>query len=260
MTHYTFTGNLFIDTCLSILITYWPSLLLGVKTVLLIAVSGTVIGMMIGLIIGGLRAIKVEKGTYVYIIKWVYNVLAKCYIEVFRGTPMMVQAVFIYYWLKPTFGWTPIIAGIFVISVNTGAYMAEIVRAGIQSVDVGQTEAARSLGMTSGQTMLNIILPQAIKNAFPAMGNEFIVNLKDSSVLNVISVTELFFQTKSIAGSLYKYEETFFVSAIIYLCLTTITSYILHLIEKHLNNTRTSFPSSSTTEMLVKKASKGVQR
>ncbi|MPM57658.1 putative glutamine ABC transporter permease protein GlnM [bioreactor metagenome] len=129
--------------------------------------------------------------------------------------------------------------------------MAEIVRAGIQSVDIGQTEAARTLGMTAPQTMLNIILPQAIKNAFPAMGNEFIVNIKDSSVLNVISVTELFFQAKSIAGSLYKYEETFFVTAMIYLVLTAVTSFLLHLVEKRLNNTRTSFPSSSSTTRMV---------
>lgn len=252
MKYLTITGNQFIDTCLSILITFWPSLLLGVKTVLLVAISGTIIGLVIGLIIGGLRAIKVEKGSIFYIIKWIYDVLAKCYVEIFRGTPMMVQAVFIYYWLKPAFGWTPIVAGVFVISINTGAYMAEIIRAGIQSVDVGQTEAARSLGMTSIQTMMNIVLPQAIKNAFPAIGNEFIVNIKDSSVLNVISVTELFFQAKSIAGSLYKYEETFLVTAVVYLVLTIITSSILHIIEKKMSTTKTSYPSSSTTSRMVK--------
>lgn len=164
----------------------------------------------------------------------------------------MVQAVFIYYWLKPAFGWSPIIAGIFVISINTGAYMAEIIRAGIQSVEIGQTEAARSLGMGAQQTMMSIIIPQAIKNAFPAIGNEFIVNIKDSSVLNVISVTELFFQAKSIAGSLYRYEETFLVTAFVYLFLTIITSFILNLIEKRINKTKTSFPTSSTTTNMVK--------
>ena len=252
MKYITITGYPFLDTCLSILITFWPSLLLGVQTVLLIAFSGTIIGLLIGLIVGGLRAIKVEKGSFIYYIKVMYDILAKCYVEIFRGTPMMVQAVFIYYWLKPAFGWTPIIAGIFVISINTGAYMAEIIRAGIQSVDVGQTEASRSLGMSAQQTMISVILPQAIKNAFPAIGNEFIVNIKDSSVLNVISVTELFFQAKSIAGSLYKYEETFLVTAFVYLILTIATSSILHLVEKRINNTKTSYPSSSTTTGLVK--------
>ncbi|MDD3923719.1 MAG: amino acid ABC transporter permease [Erysipelotrichaceae bacterium] len=252
MKYLTITGNQFIDACLSILITFWPSLLLGVKTVLLVAISGTIIGLVIGLIIGGLRAIKVEKGSIIYFIKWVYDILAKCYVEIFRGTPMMVQAVFIYYWLKPAFGWSPNIAGIFVISINTGAYMAEIIRAGIQSVEIGQTEAARSLGMSAQQTMMSIIIPQAIKNAFPAIGNEFIVNIKDSSVLNVISVTELFFQAKSIAGSLYRYEETFLVTAFVYLFLTIITSFILNLIEKRINKTKTSFPTSSTTTNMVK--------
>jgi putative lysine transport system permease protein len=135
----------------------------------------------------------------------------------------------------------------FIISINTGAYMSEIVRAGIQAVDSGQSEAARSLGMSSSQTMLLVVIPQAIKNTFPSIGNELIVNIKDSSVLNVISVTELFFQSNSIAGTVFKYKETFLVTAIIYLILTIICSRILGYIEQKMNQTKSSYPSSDTS-------------
>ena len=113
--------------------------------------------------------------------------------------------------------------------------MAEIIRAGIQSIDKGQKEAAQAIGMSTTQTLLYIIFPQAIKNTFPSIGNQLIVNIKDSSMLNVISVTELFFQTTSIAGSNYRYVETFIVSALIYLVLTTVSSYVLNAIEKKMD-------------------------
>jgi putative lysine transport system permease protein len=249
MQYFTYTGIKFIDTCLSILVKYWPSLFLGIKTTLLISLTGTLIGLLIGLVVGGLRAITVEEMAHpqLKLSKKIYDLLSRTYIEVFRGTPMMVQGVFIYYFLKPALQWTPVIAGIFIISINTGSYMAEIIRSGIQSVDKGQSEAARSLGMSAMQTMIHVILPQGIKNAFPAMGNEFIVNIKDSSVLNAISVTELYFQSNSIAGSLYKFRETFFLTACVYLLLTSCTSVILHKIEMHLNHTKTSYPASQTT-------------
>lgn len=158
---------------------------------------------------------------------------------------MMVQAVFIYYLVYTKIvHWSKMTAAIFVISINTGAYMSEIVRSGIQAVDQGQNEAARALGLSNFETMLNVILPQAIKNAFPAIGNELIVNIKDSSVLMIISITELMFQSSSIAGSTYRFTETYFISAGVYLTLTSLSSFILHKIEKKLNNTRTSLPQS----------------
>lgn len=244
----------FLTNCLNIVLRYYPSFILGIKTTLLIAFTGTIIGLILGLLVGGIKAIKLDKtaGTFSIIIKKVYDIIATIYIEVFRGTPMMVQAVFLYYALRPIFHWTYVVAAIFVISVNTGAYMAEIVRSGIQSIDIGQTEAARSLGMSNFQTMINIILPQAIKNAFPAIGNEFIVNIKDSSVLMIISITELMFEAKSIAGSTYKFTETYFVTACIYLFLTSITSFILHLIEHKMNHSRTTIPQSSTNADALK--------
>lgn len=238
-----------LSKCLEILVKYLPSFLLGVKTTLIVSISGTLIGFVIGLFVGGIRAIKLDKTTSknTIIFKKIIDILFKIYIEVFRGTPMMVQAVFIYYLVYTNIiKWDKMFAAIFVISINTGAYMAEIIRSGIQAVDVGQNEAARSLGLSSTQTMMNIILPQAIKNAFPAIGNELIVNIKDSSVLMIISITELMFQSNSIAGTTYKFSETYFVTAMVYLSLTTIASFIMHLIEKNLNNTRTSLPQSDT--------------
>lgn len=236
------------ESAYQILIKYWPLFWYGIQTTLLVSLTGTIIGLGIGLIVGGLRAIPVEKRDSLLkkIVNRVIYFITSLYIEVFRGTPMIVQAIFLYYGLKDIIGWTPITAGIFIVSINTGAYMAEIVRSGIQSVDKGQTEAARSIGMTQMQTMFYVILPQAIKNSFPAMGNEFVVNIKDTSVLNVISVTELFFQSYKIAGSIFSYTNTMLVTAVIYFVLTFTTTRILHLIEGRLNKTKSSYPASQT--------------
>ena len=235
--------------CIEILIKYHKSFLLGIRTTLIVALIGTLIGLLIGLLAGGIRAIRPDKtlSKGKKALKVFIDLLIKIYIEVFRGTPMMVQAVFIYYLVYTNIvHWDKMVAAIFVISINTGAYMAEIVRAGIQAVDPGQNEAARSLGMSSMQTMMDIVLPQAIRNAFPAIGNELIVNIKDSSVLMIISITELMFQSNSIAGTTYRFTETYFVTAFIYLCLTGISSIILNAIEKKMNNTKTSLLQSAT--------------
>ncbi|MBR5485719.1 MAG: amino acid ABC transporter permease [Oscillospiraceae bacterium] len=220
----------------------------GVKITLLISLTGTVIGLLVGLVVGGLRAMEIEPRdpAPVKLFKKLWAVLSTIYVEFFRGTPMIVQAVFMYYGLKPMLHWEPIPAAIFIISINTGSYMAEIIRAGIQSVDKGQIEAARSIGMTSIQTMRYVVMPQAIKNSFPSIGNEFVVNIKDSSVLNAISVTELYFQSNSIAGSIFKFKETFLVTCFIYLILTFTTTRILYYIEKRLRMPRSSFPASQT--------------
>lgn len=217
---------------------YAPLFWAGARTTLLISLSATVIGLIIGLFVASIRNIKfTPKDSLISkITKRLLWLLATVYIEVFRGTPMMVQAVFMYHGLRQYLMWTPIQAGIFIVSVNTGAYMAEIIRAGIQSIDDGQYEAARSIGMNNRQSMIKIILPQAIRNAFPAIGNEFVVNIKDTSVLNVISVTELFFQSNSVAGIVFRYRDTFMVTALIYLILTFTTTQILRYIERKLDS------------------------
>ena len=126
-------------------------------------------------------------------------------------------------------------AAIFIVSINTGAYMAEIIRGGIISIDKGQAEAAHSIGLTHWQTMVSVVLPQAIRNIMPSIGTEFVVNIKDSSVLNVISVTELFFQAKSAAGTYFRYFETYFIIAAIYLVLTFTITRLLRLLEKKMD-------------------------
>ncbi|MEF2782125.1 amino acid ABC transporter permease [Erysipelotrichaceae bacterium HCN-30851] len=229
----------------------WQLFWYGIKITLLLAVCGTLIGLLIGLLLGGMRAVKIEErdAMPVKVLKKIMHLFVGFYVWIFRGTPMMVQAMIIYHSLRSILNWTPVVAGIVIISVNTGAYMAEIVRSGIQSIDKGQYEAARSLGMTSTQTMMSIILPQAIRNAFPSIGNEFIVNIKDSSMLNVIGVIEVYFQTSSVAGSVMLYVPTFLISALIYLLLTTIVTQILSYIEGRMNMTKTSGPSSSTVPL-----------
>lgn len=125
-------------------------------------------------------------------------------------------------------------AGLIIVSFNTAAYMSEIIRSGIQSISKGQQEAALALGMTNSQSFLSIILPQAIRNAFPSIGNEFVVNIKDTSMLNVIMVTELFFQGMSVAGSTYNYAGSMFIIVILYFIMTFTISNLLRLVEKRL--------------------------
>lgn len=242
----TEVSNDFFTTAWIIFIENWPLFWYGVKITLLLAVSGTLFGLIIGLFAGGIRAVHVEPtdGMIIKIGKRLLHLLIGFYVWIFRGTPMMVQAMFLYYGLKQFIGWDALTAGIVIISVNTGAYMSEIIRSGIQSVDKGQSEAARSLGMNSVQTMMCIVLPQAIKNSFPSIGNQLIVNIKDSSMLNVISVVELYFQSSSVAGSTMQYAEAFVSTCVLYLLLTTIATFLMNTIEKRLLNTKTSLPEA----------------
>lgn len=209
----------------------------GIRITLLYAIIGTLAGFLIGLILGGIRGLEINESdsTFTKVLKKAGHLITAFYVWVFRGTPMMVQALFFYYFLKNIIGWNMAVAGMFIISINTGAYMAEIIRSGLQSVDKGQTEAAKSLGMTTVQTLISIIFPQAIRNAFPSIGNQLIVNIKDSCMLNVLSVTDLFFQSQSIAGSNLLMIETYFVAAILYLILTTVATFVLNQIETRLN-------------------------
>lgn len=216
----------------------WPIFWYGIKITLLLALSGTMIGLLIGLVAGGIRAVEPRKqdALVVRASKRILRAIAGIYIWFFRGTPMMVQAIFFYNALRPILQWDAITAGIVILSINTGAYMAEIIRSGIQSIDKGQKEAAESIGMTSIQTMVFIILPQAIRNSFPSIGNQLIINIKDSSLLNVIGVMELYFQSSSVAGSMMLFTQTFLSTCIIYLCLTSIATKCLDAIEHRMQH------------------------
>jgi putative lysine transport system permease protein len=215
----------------------WPMFLRGAGMTLLISLIGTIIGTAIGLLIGVVRTIPIPEHGGKRVFLKVVNVILSIYIEFFRGTPMIVQAMVIYYGSALAFGMDMdrVAAAIFIVSINTGAYMAEIVRGGILSIDKGQFEAAQAIGMNHFQTMINVILPQAIRNILPATGNEFVINIKDTSVLNVISVSELFFQTKSIAGNNFRYFESFFVASVLYLIMTFTVTRILRYIERRMD-------------------------
>lgn len=213
---------------------YKDLFLRGTLTTLEISLVGTFIGLVIGLCVGVLRTMPTpKKGPGRWGKKIVDGILI-AYITFFRGTPMMVQSMLLVYGLKEKYNldMVPMAAAFLIVSINTGAYLSEVVRGGILSIDKGQFEAAKAMGMTHLQTMRRIILPQALRNILPATGNEFVINIKDTSVLNVISVTELYFSTRSIAGSTFRYTETFFITCLIYLFLTIAITAILHQIEK----------------------------
>lgn len=222
---------------LDILLKYWPMFLRGAGVTLLISIVGTILGTCIGLLVGIIRTIPVPEKRFKKAILKIVNVILSIYIEVFRGTPMIVQAMVIYFGSLAAFNidMNKMTAAFLIVSINTGAYMSEIVRGGILSVDKGQFEAAHAIGMNHIQTMKNVIMPQVIRNILPATGNEFVINIKDTSVLNVISVTELYFQTKSVAGATFDYFSTFFITCIIYLIMTFIITRILRYMERKMD-------------------------
>ncbi len=211
----------------------WPQFLRGAGLTLLISITGTITGLLIGLLIGVFRTAPTSKNKSLAILQKLFGWFLNVYIEIFRGTPMIVQSMVIYYGSAQAFGISidRTIAAIFIVSINTGAYMSEIVRGGIFAVDKGQFEAATALGMTHGQTMRKIVLPQVIRNILPATGNEFVINIKDTSVLNVISVVELYFSGNTIATQTYKYFQTFTIIAVIYFVLTFTVTRILRYVE-----------------------------
>ena len=217
---------------------YGTLFLSGVGVTLLVAITGTVIGFVIGLLVAILRTIPVAPRDpwYKRVPLKLLSGLLNVYIEVFRGTPMIVQAMVIYYGsMQMGLRMPVLVAAVLIVSVNTGAYMAEIVRGGIISVNKGQKEAACAIGMTHWQSMVHVVLPQAVRNIMPSIGNEFVVNIKDSSVLNVISVNELFFMSKSAAGTYLRYFEVFFITACIYLVLTFTVTRLLRLLERRMD-------------------------
>ena len=217
---------------------YGPSFLRGAGTTMLIAVISTAVGCLIGFGVGIVQTTPADKAHPVkYILMKLVRFLLDAYVEIFRGTPMMVQAMFIYYGLAQLFNihLGTMEAALFIVSINTGAYMAETVRGGILSIDTGQTEGAKAIGMTHVQTMNAVILPQALRNIMPQIGNNLIINIKDTCVLSVIGTVELFFATKSVAGAMYTYFEAFTITMVIYFVLTFSCSRLLRLWESKMD-------------------------
>lgn len=218
-----------------ILSEYGILFLQGTLNTIIIAVVGTVIGFIIGLLIAIVRTTPKSKNPVANFFLFIGQKILQFYIFLFRGTPMIVQAMVIYYGAQTAgIRMAPLFAGCFIVSINTGAYMAEIIRGGVISVDPGQNEGAYAIGMTHWQTMTSVIMPQAIRNALPSITNQLIVNLKDSSVLSVIAVTELFYIGKRGAGTYARYFESFAIVSVIYLILTGVSNFIIGKVEKKL--------------------------
>ena len=221
---------------------YHTMYLNGMLNTLILALTATAIGCVIGLICGILNTIPCAKTDSIFkrVILKIVRILIRIYVEVFRGTPMVLQAVFIVYAL-PYFTDNALrfdniwFASILIVSINTGAYMAESVRGGIISIDPGQTEGAKAIGMTHFQTMTSVILPQAIRNILPQIGNNYIINVKDTSVMFIISFTEFFATHRYIVGINNKYFPSAVIEMVGYLLMTLIASGILRLVEKKMD-------------------------
>ena len=221
---------------------YQPLYVNGIVNTLVLALVATAIGCVIGLFCGILNTIPYTPQDNIvkrFILR-LTRIIVRVYVEVFRGTPMVLQAVFIYYGL-PYFTdnalrfdsvWA---AAILIVSINTGAYMAESVRGGIISIDPGQTEGAKAIGMTHWQTMTNVILPQALRNIMPQIGNNFIINVKDTSVMFIISFTEFFAAHRYIVGVNNMYFPSAAIEMVGYLTMTLLASFLLRWVEKKMD-------------------------
>lgn len=225
--------------------TYSSFYLKGIRNTLILAVVATLIGCIIGLVCGVLNTIPYSKNDNFAkrALLRLIRIVVRVYVEVFRGTPMVLQAVFIYFGLpyftdaqmqfKGNSGmW---LASIIVVSINTGAYMAESVRGGIMSIDPGQTEGAKAIGMTHVQTMRFVILPQAVRNIIPQIGNNFIINIKDTSVMFVIGFIDFFAQHRNIIGVNNMSFQSATIEMIGYLTLTLVFSFLLRAVEKRMD-------------------------
>ena len=221
-----------------IVVKYHTQLLKGMGMTLLISLVGTLIGLVIGLLTGIIRTTPFSKNKILRTLHKIVNGIIAVYIEIFRGTPMMVQAMVIYWGYAFMNGGNtlPLIpAGIFIVSINTGAYMAEIVRGGIISIDKGQFEGAYSVGMTHWQAMMYVVIPQVMRNILPSVSNEFVINIKDTSVLNVIGVAELYYMAGVIKAISFQTFQTYAVVCVLYFAMTFSVTRILRVIEKKLN-------------------------
>lgn len=249
---YTYTGKVipvmpddFWGGSLYTLVSYAGMFIEGALRTMGIALIGTVIGFMLALFLTTARLLerRPEQSFMQNMTSQLLSGFAKTYVTIFRGTPMIVQASFFWYGFG-LFG-NPLYCGLFVVSLNTAAYIAEIIRGAIQAIDKGQTEAALSVGLGYGQLMLFVIFPQAIKNAMPAIGNEFVINIKDTAVLSVIGIFELFNQTRKITGMHYRQLEAYAITALIYLGLTYLTTKTLHFVERKMDMVPVALVSSN---------------
>lgn len=205
---------------------YYLFFLNGAKFTLLLAFFTVLFGVLLGLLLAIMR---ISKSKF-------FNLIATAYIEFIRGTPVLVQLYIIYYALPNLLGVNlpDLVAAILALSINSSAYVAEIIRAGIQAIDKGQMEAARSLGMTQSMAMRYIIIPQSIKNILPALGNEFIVVIKESSIVSVIGIHELMYNADTVRGNTFRPFEPLIIAALMYFVMTFTLSKIMGAVERRM--------------------------
>ena len=226
----------FFETMQKIIVRYSSFFTEGIVNTLIIAAFSVLLGTLLGTVMATMRMGRIAP------LRW----LAVAYIEFIRGTPLMVQLMFIFYGLPmigikiPDISWIPnfsrFAAGIVAMSMNSCAYVAEIIRSGIPAVDIGQTEAARSVGFSSGEAMRLVVLPQAVKNILPALGNEFVTVIKESSIVSVIGIADLMFRTNDIIALSYRSLECLAVAAVLYFIMTFISSRLISLAERRMSH------------------------
>ena len=204
----------------------------GLQNTLLIAITGLIIGIVSGTLIATVRVLPKYKR-----LPKVLNAICSVYVSLFRGTPMVVQLLVFYYVLLPIIGVhiTGVQVAMVVFGLNSGAYISEIMRSGIQSVDSGQLEAGRAVGLSFGVTMVKIVIPQAVKNILPTLGNEFISLIKETSVVSFVGAADLYVAFSYIGSNSYEFMVPYLVMAMIYIVLVLIISLLIKLLERSLN-------------------------
>ncbi len=209
----------------------YVSVLTGLKNTLIIAVMGLIIGIVIGTLIATVRVLPKYK-----VLPRVLDSICSFYVGLFRGTPMVVQLLLFYFVLLPLMGvrMTSLAVSVMVFGLNSGAYISEIMRSGIQSVDPGQMEAGRAVGLSFGVTMMKIIIPQAVKNILPTLGNEFIALIKETSVVSFVGASDLYKAFNMIGTNSYEFMVPYSVMAIIYIALVMLISLGIKLMERGL--------------------------
>ncbi|NIZ19963.1 amino acid ABC transporter permease [Entomospira culicis] len=227
-----------LERVLYLLINYYPFFLEGIKITMLLALVGTFFGLMLSFLLVAMQSqvIHFRDRPLIKVVRRLLRLLSILYVDVIRGTPMVVQAALFYYGFFSKYSQNIVIAGLIVVSFNTAAYLAEILRSGMSGLGHHQMEAARSLGLSRFQALRYVVMPQVIKHSLPSINNEFITNIKDSAVLSIIGLGELFYNGKAASSQSYFVSESYFIVAVIYLLLTFTFTRLITGFARYLDN------------------------
>ena len=221
----------FIDSVFKMFIDNYDLFLYGLRITLILAFVGTAVGLLIGLVLAYVKVREITtENPFKRVLQKALQSFAYAYVGFFRGTPMIVQAMLFYYGMQRLgFDIRILSAGLIVVSINTAAYLTEVIRSGLNALDTGQKEAGLSLGLSMRQVYILILYPQALKNMIPAIGNELVVNIKDTAVLSVIGVSELFYMGRRVGSAAYLFTEAFVIVSIMYLVIVSLAMTMLNL-------------------------------